>query len=257
MRTDLPPCYRCHKQPCKCKDGVALYHGDCLDVMLAIEPESVDLVLTDPPYGISQIGVSHTRRPGKGSRNFDFFNNDTPQEAVSLMLKAAGLCNRLVTEKASAYWWVGHYGFGPLISWYEGQSWKTRFLVWNKAAPCPPPPGSGWPSAAELCVYAWRLGRTWTHDGKNYPQSNVITADSYRHGMPGKVNHPTQKPLTVIRPLIQASSCKGHTILDPFAGSGTTGLACKELGRKAILIEIEEKYCEIAARRLEQGMLFG
>ena len=77
-------------------------------------------------------------------------------------------------------------------------------------------------------------------------------ADSYRHGVPGKVDHPTQKPLLVISPLIIASSKTNDIILDPFMGSGATLRAAKDLGRRAIGIEIEEKYCEIAARRLDQ-----
>jgi site-specific DNA-methyltransferase (adenine-specific) len=77
-------------------------------------------------------------------------------------------------------------------------------------------------------------------------------ADSYRHGNPGKVNHPTQKPFGVIEPLIKGSSPINGIILDPFMGSGTTLVCAKRLSRKAVGIEIEEKYCEIAAKRLER-----
>ena len=69
------------------------------------------------------------------------------------------------------------------------------------------------------------------------------------------VGHPTQKPLKIIRRIIENSSLENYSILDPFIGSGTTLVAAKELGRKAIGIEIEEKYCEIAAKRLSQEVL--
>jgi site-specific DNA-methyltransferase (adenine-specific) len=86
------------------------------------------------------------------------------------------------------------------------------------------------------------------------PRSNVIVADSFRHGQPGKVAHPTQKPLSVISPLIAASTSEGDTILDPFTGSGTTGVACVQTGRKFIGCEIDEKYVEIARKRIEAAV---
>ena len=87
-------------------------------------------------------------------------------------------------------------------------------------------------------------------------KSNVLSQDAYRFGKPGKVDHPTQKPLGCISPLIYASSFKGDLILDPCVGSGTTLRAAKDLSRRAIGIEIEERYCEIAANRLAQEVLF-
>jgi site-specific DNA-methyltransferase (adenine-specific) len=83
----------------------------------------------------------------------------------------------------------------------------------------------------------------------------VFIADSYRHGVPGKNGHPTQKPFAVINPLILASCPTRGIVLDPFMGSGTTLESARKLARKAIGIEIEEKYCEIAAKRLSQEVI--
>jgi site-specific DNA-methyltransferase (adenine-specific) len=233
--------------------GITIYHGDCREVLPQLEV--VDLIVTDPQYGISQPGVVSCGDPAKGTRSFGFFANDTPEEANSLALEAWRLCLPLCSDAASAYWWVGHQTFGKLVNAYELEGWKTRFLVWSKLCPAPQPPGTGWPSAAELCVYASRPGRTWNHDGTNCPRSNVFIADSYRHGIPGKNGHPTQKPFAVINPLILASCPTRGIVLDPFMGSGTTLESAKKLARKAIGIEIEEKYCEIAAKRLSQEVL--
>jgi site-specific DNA-methyltransferase (adenine-specific) len=231
-----------------------LFLGDCRDVLPQLAPGSVDLVLTDPPYGVSLPGVGHWG-PSNGTRNFDFFPNDDLATSVALACEAAELCFPLLTPDASAYWWAGHRQFAVLSGLYEQRDWNTRFLVWSKECRCPPPPGAGWPSAAELCLYAWRHGRKWTHDGKNFPRSNVIVADSYRYGQPGKVAHPTQKPLEVVMPLIRASTLEGDTVLDCFSGSGTTLVAAKEMARRCVGVEIEESYCEITAKRLEQGVL--
>lgn len=227
--------------------------GDCLDVLKELDTSDVALLLTDPQYGISQAGIAHKRKPGKGTRLFDFFDNDVPYEANRLALTARKLAIPKMKPTASAYWWLGHYTFGPMIDAYHNDGWKTRFLVWSKACPAPPPPGSGWPSGAELCVYAFRPGRTWTHNGTNTPRSNVIVCDSYRHGgIPGKVGHPTQKPFGVIIPLIKASSHAGDLILDPFAGSFTVAVACARTGRRSISIEIEPRYFQIGIDRMKR-----
>jgi len=244
-------------KPYYADDSTCIVCGDCREVLPKLGP--VDLVLTDPPYAVSIAGCKESRPPGRGTRSFDFFKGDSDWNAT-IALWRAGLAASItaMADHASLYAWVGHREFGPTVADLEAAGFETRPLAWAKACPCPPPPGSGWPSGLELCVYSYRRGsRRWTHDGKNYPRSNVFTADSFRHGQPGKVDHPTQKPRAVIDPLILASSLPGDVVFDPFAGSGTTLVAAKALGRRAIGIEIEERYCEIAARRLAQEILPG
>ncbi len=235
--------------------GWTMYHGDCLEVMPTLG--KVDAVVTDPPYAISLAGVSHVGQPGRGARRLDFFEGDSDWSAtIRMALDMATIAMGLLSDVGSFYAWCGHRQFGPLVSLFEGAGWKTRFLVWAKTAPPPPPPGSGWPSGAELCVYAFRPGRTWNHSGSNPPPNNVFTHDSFRFGQPGKVDHPTQKPLAVIEPIVAASTMPGETILDPFAGSGTTGVACLRLGRQFIGIEKDPTYFKLACDRLraeEQG----
>jgi len=228
--------------------GIQIYHGDCREILPTLG--KFDLLLTDPPYGVSVEGAVHHNLPGKGSRNLDFFVGDNDWTAMTSLVSARiSLAEEHLNETGSAYIWCGHRQFGNLLSIFDGQGYSTRFLVWAKKVPPPAAPNSGWSSGAELCVYAYKPGRIWNGKWQN---NNVLTYDSYRHGQPGKVDHPTQKPLNLITKLVKFSSVEGSTLLDPFMGSGTTLVAAKNLGRKAIGIEIEEKYCEIAARRLSQ-----
>jgi site-specific DNA-methyltransferase (adenine-specific) len=233
-------------------DGTCtIYHADCLEVLDVGLLGAVDLVLTDPPYSLS-VGQDHANLPGRGTRRLNFFDGDRDWESmteyvVARVLAAAALCS-------ATYVWCGHRQFGPLVERFEAEGWATRFLVWRKACPVPAPPGVGWDSAAELCVYAFREGRKWVPPtGTKCP--NVIDADSYRHGQPGKVAHPTQKPLVTATIPLRFSTQPGDTVLDPFMGSGTTLRAAKDLDRRAIGIEVEERYCEIAAKRLGQEVL--
>lgn len=242
------------------RNGVTLYHADCREVLPGLADKSAGLVLTDPPYAVSKAGVTHVRQSGMGSRRLDFFAGDADWNAtIRLWLEVLYHTTCIIADDASVYAWVGHREFGPTVSLLEREGMETRFLVWAKACPAPPPPGSGWPSGAELCVFGYRQGkRCWTHTGSNPPpRSNVFEADSFRFGQPGKEDHPTQKPLSVLAPLIEASSIAGDLVLDPFAGSGSTLVAAYRLQRRAIGIEIEERYCEVAAKRLEREMAQG
>lgn len=232
--------------------GRVLYHGDCREVLPALS--GVEAIITDPPYGLSLIGERHEGRAGCGVRNLDFFKDDTIAHGlahVEILMAAT----KTLTKSGVLYAWLGQHQFAKATLAFHEAGWQSRFLVWNRTAPVPPPPWSGWPSGATLCLYAYRIGKKWAAAPHAMPRSNVLTCDSFRHGQPGKCAHPTQmNPVLVSEPM-RCSTVAGDTILDPFMGSGTTLVAAKQLGRKAIGIEIEERYCEVAARRLEQELL--
>ena len=100
-----------------------------------------------------------------------------------------------------------------------------------------------------MAVYGYRPGAYF--NDPDPCRTNVFVADSYRYGQPGKVDHPTQKPLGLIKRLVGAMVPQHGTALDPFMGSGTTGVACAQLDRKFIGIEIEPKYFDIACERIQ------
>ena len=230
-------------------EGVTVYLGDCLDVLPTLG--AFDAVVTDPPYSVSLPGTSgsFTRLNRKGTRSLSFFDGDTDWPAMTAkVVERIRACT--ATGALSIYCWCGHRQFGPLTEMLEAGGYSTRFLVWSKECPAPAPPRSGWQSAAELCIYAYRPGRHFL-DGQF---SNVIVADSYRFGKPGKVDHPTQKPMETISPLIRISTAPGANVLDVFMGSGTTGVAAVKLGRRFTGIEIDPGYFDIACRRIEAAL---
>ena len=198
------------------KAGITIYHGDCRDVLPTLAP--VDLVLTDPPYGIASVWVGGSRH-GWGKADAD--------KAVRNEWDAAPPTNEeiasVVAQGRDAVVWGGNYFALP-----PSRGW----LVWNK------PERNFTLAEAELA---------WT------TRDNVIRVFDANRSDVGR-EHPTQKPIALMR------WCLGFfpdatTILDPFMGSGTTLRAAKDLGRKAIGIEIEERYCEIAVKRLAQEVL--
>jgi len=204
-------------------DHCTIYHGDCRDILPTLP--KVDLVLTDPPYGI----FKRTGDSGFMFGNKTIYASD--KSAPTWDVKPSKEILAAVISKSQKFViWGGNYMADSLGS-CKGP------LVWNKLT------GKNsyadgeiaWSNVAGTC-------RIFTH------QWCGPFKDSERGE---RAQHPTQKPLELMRWCINLAG-NPQSILDPFMGSGTTLRAAKDLGRKAIGIEIEEKYCEIAVKRLAQ-----
>lgn len=202
-------------------DGqITIFCADCRDVLPELETGSVDLLLTDPPYGIASAwkgGFSALHGWARAGEQKDVRNS---WDAEPPDPRTLTLCRRVARE---AIIWGGNYFDLP-----RSRGW----LVWNK-------PERGFTlSEAELA---------WT------TRDNVIRVFDAPRSDVGR-QHPTQKPLALMRWCIGFFP-DANLILDPFMGSGTTLRAAKDLGIRCIGIEIEERYCEIAVRRLQQSVL--
>ena len=205
-------------------DSVTIYHGDCREIV----PElgKFDLLLTDPPYGIGTKGVTGSAGKGKGAtrtRDYGTINWDTNTVDWDLLRGLFEL------GKYACCFGGNYYPVPPSPSW----------LVWDKKN------SSNDFADGELA---------WTNYGGTLRIKQHLWNGMCREGLE-KRYHPTQKPLAVVMWALSLCPGEPQTILDPFAGSGTTGRAAKDLGRKAVLIEIEERYCEIAANRMRQEVL--
>jgi site-specific DNA-methyltransferase (adenine-specific) len=226
--SDLPHCYRCGHQPCQCRDGVTIYHGDARVLLPAIDFTGISLTLTDPPW------------PGtNGDHNGSMWGEIVP---LKLWQAVAPYCR----SERLLLW---------LPSYSDPREWCApvekpflRILCIRRAIP-----GYHGRVLQDLeVVYA--LG-TWPPARKGRMVIPGGLAITYKKR--DRINaHPAPRSLAAQKFLVHFWSDEGDIVLDPFAGSGTTGRACKDLGRRCIQIEIEERYCEIAARRLDQGVLF-
>lgn len=222
-------------------DYATIYHGDCRDVLDSFPPcFHVDCVITDPPYGVGLTGKSAKQRGGKTTKRADSYTlfSDTPEYVETTVIPVVSRfidhgCRVAITPGSRCLWLyppaadVGCFfsaaGTG-MSSW--GFSCSTAILYYGK---CP--------------FMARGLGGRPNSFGQTYPNDS------------NEYDHPCVKPIRQWRWLVGRVSIDGDTILDPFMGSGTTLRVSKDLQRKAIGIEIEEKYCEIAAKRLRQEVL--
>jgi DNA modification methylase len=204
-------------EPYYSRNGITIYHGDCREVLPTLG--AVDLVLTDPPYGIG----ANKMTLGNGHRVVFRGNSDWDSAPAKL--------DHILELGIDAVIWGGNYfSLPPSRCWF----------VWDK--------GTGANDYAD-CELAWtnregvvkRYFQSWV--GANAKER--IDSDRF---------HPTQKPVALMRWCIGFFP-KARVIVDPYMGSGSTLRAAKDLGLSAIGIELDERYCEIAARRLSQEVL--
>lgn len=205
---------------------VTLYHGDCLEITEWLE---ADVLVTDPPYGMAYVSnMNRNKRNAKLGRPVAA---DESVDARDRALNAWGTRPALV--------------FGR---WNCPRPASTRArLIWAKG----PSAGMGdvsmpWgPAEEEIYV----LGAGFA--GKREP--NVLSVQMLMSADRNRPDHPTPKPVPLMERLIE--KCPPGVIADPFAGSGSTLIAARNLGRRAIGVELEERYCEIIASRLDQMCL--
>lgn len=216
-------------------DGqITIYHGDCLDVLPQLE--AADHVITDPPYSeTTHIGA---RTGGLGQEVLITFDSITADQLRDVF--SAVDVRRWVV--ATVDW----RHVLPLEQCPPSGMRFVRFGVWIKPNGAPQftgdRPSTGW----EAVVMLHRDEPMRWNGGGKHAVWNVPKVQG---------QHPTTKPDRLVRSFITDFTDPGDLILDPFMGSGTTLRAAKDLGRRAIGIEREEKYCEIAVKRLSQGVL--
>ena len=223
----------CRLSPYYADDTVTLYHGDCREIT---EWLTADVLVTDPPYG---IGWKRGAKAGRGDFGHVGIANDADTS---------------VRDQALAMW-----GAGPALvfgSFYAPAPPFRQVLVYRSPPDCGVIGSTvGWRRDISpiYVVGEWpqRAVRWLSFYATNAPSAVSYVAARYRNDR--GTGHPHTKPLDVMEQLIDA--CPPGVIADPFAGSGSTLVAARNLGRQAIGVELDERYCETTARRLAQDVL--
>jgi site-specific DNA-methyltransferase (adenine-specific) len=204
-------------------EPVRIVEGDCLDVLRQLPDGCADAVITDPPYGLGGLWAGGGGSSTKSSWNFD------PKEAQSWDMKTAHeeVAAILSLGLPTVIWGGNYYSLPPSRCWF----------LWDKKQP------DTWTTAqAEMA---------WTNIDR--PVRVFRKAQCEVHDEMRPKEHPTQKPVSLMRWCIRMMRLpENAVILDPFAGSGTTGVAAAHEGRRAILIEKEPAYAAIARKRVAQ-----
>lgn len=222
-------------------DLVTLYHGDALEILPDIPAGSVTAVVTDPPYLIGAVSAGNMASKSGGwgdmMNSALWFAHWYRQSA------------RLLKHRGSL-WTFGNWRSLPVImrAAVDAEMPVTSVAVWDKQ----------WigPGGTQGLRPSWELIALLARPGFAVPDRGV--ADVWRHQWSSHkpTGHPAEKPEPLVRRILTVADVKpGELVVDPFVGSGTTAVAARMIGARCIGIEAEERHCEIAARRLAQGVL--
>jgi len=211
-----------------------LYWGDCLDFFEQLQEGSIDLVLTDPPYihkhidggGLARKASFYRERRLENLSNFNFEKYIPPLASLTKFIIAFHSRDLI----------------GDYVALARKLRWKYDLHVWYKTNAIPFT-NHIWKSDIEYISLLWLKKPGWTQLSQDYYSKIYVS--------PLEINrlHPTQKPLNLITKYLKVLN--PQYVFDPFLGSGTTAVACERLGRRWIGTEVEERYCQIAAKRIE------
>lgn len=197
-----------------------LYLGDCLEILPTLS--GIDAVITDPPYGMNKS-----------------FANDAPEMADPLVSDVVRWCRERVEGNVLMFWSAQRW------SEIERIFSPKRVMIWNKTFARHAPHNVGY----RYEPLVWVSGKQAMKKRGDIFEAFPIAFKAQKEN----AAHPTQKPEALLAEIVRDFSSEDHVVLDPFFGSGTTGVACAKLGRRFVGIEIHEPYFDIACRRIEEA----
>lgn len=232
------------------------YRGDALAILKTLaesSPQSVDAIISDQPYGTGANSVSgrlaspHSKYRSSGAKAMPSIAGDAmlPDAWAEMMTQVASHCLRLATPGANLLFFCDWRGYPMLLRILGATGWGIRgLLVWDKGRGARPSK-NGFRAQSELIIWA-RNGGVQERD------QDVYLDGVFRHASPPRIHHMTEKPVALMRELVEICP-PGGLVLDPFQGSGTTGVAALLSGRRYIGIEMVDEYHRIACERLAEA----
>ena len=233
-----------------------LQHGDCIELLKRIDDETADLVLTDPPYNIGEF--MQARAAGIHRMRDNFFvtagwDNDSVDGWRTLMDAFFKESARVLKKGGSLVVFMAVIKVGEIIEIAQrnGFYYKTTG-TWHKTNPMPRNMNLHYINSTESWVYFVRGKKTgvFNNEGKalhDFIETSVTPKSERAFG-----KHPTQKPVALMEHFVKTLTNPGDLVIDPFMGSGTTGVACNALERNFVGFEINEEYYEISKKRMQR-----
>lgn len=246
------------------ENGFQLFKGDCNKVLKNIDDKSIDVIFADPPYFLSSGGISCHSGKQVSVNKGQWDGVLSPEDKLKFNRKWLKECRRVLKDNGTI--WISGtfhniYSIGVALE-LEGYSIINN-ITWQKPNPSPNLACRCFTNSTETILWARKIDEKGKK-GKHYFNYQLMKEinggkqmkDVWLLNLPKKIEkthgkHPTQKPLSVLERILLASTKEGDLVLDPFNGSGTTGIACMNLNRKYIGIDESEEYLDLTIARYQ------
>ena len=235
-----------------------ILHGDCMQRLREVEDNSIDAIFADPPYFLSNGGISVQSGKQVCVDKGEWDKGGTPEHIYEFNRQWLSLCRSKLKDDGTIWISGTHHNIHVVMRCLQELGYKVlNTITWQKTDPPPNLSCKYFNFSTELIIWARKhekKSHKFNYETMKQLNGGTQMTDVWRIPAVGRWEksqgkHPTQKPLRLLYRIILASTNEGDTILDPFSGSGTTGIAANLLGRKYIGIEQDAHFCELALRR--------
>lgn len=228
--------------------NISIHNIDCYEFMKTMPDNSVDLIFTDPPYNIAKYSTGNIYLPGREELNNDIAKWDEiefcPQELVYDF-------KRILKPHGNIFAFTSYNLIGKWHEAFDKEFDTFQFFIWHKTNPTPKIFKNGFLNSCEMLVCMWNKGHNWNFSNQKEMHNFFESPICMRPERLQNPKHPAQKPIKLLKHIIQIASNEGDIVFDPFMGTGSTGVAALQLGRKFGVCEIDPVYFEAAKQRIK------
>lgn len=223
-------------------------NADSRDIIKRIPDNAIDFILTDPPYNLAKHSTGNINLPGRSAINNDLAEWDlvdfNPEEWVKEFI-------RILKPTGNLFIFTSYNQLGRWYNCLDHRFDSSNFMIWHKTNPAPKIYKAGFLNSCEMIFTCWNKHHTWnfsTQDEMHNFIESPICSGPERLKNP---KHPTQKPISILKRMIEMASNEDDIIFDPFMGVGSTGVAAMQLNRRFIGVELAPQYCQAGKLRIE------
>lgn len=226
--------------------------ADSRDVIKRIPDNSIDFILTDPPYNLGQHSTGNIPLPGRSAMNNDVAQWDmvdfNPEEWADEFI-------RILKPTGNLFIFTSYNQIGRWYNCLDHRFDTSNFMIWHKTNPAPKIFKAGFLNSCEMIFTCWNKKHTWNFISQAEMHNFIESSICMKPERLDNPKHPTQKPVSILKKMIEIASNPDDIIFDPFMGVGSVGVAALNLNRRFIGVEIEDNYFRAAQKRIETVMM--
>lgn len=221
------------------------------EVIRRIPDNSIDFILTDPPYNLGQHSTGNIPLPGRSAMNNDVAEWDmidfNPEEWADEFI-------RILKPTGNLFIFTSYNQLGRWYNCLDHRFDTSNFMIWHKTNPAPKIFKAGFLNSCEMIFTCWNKKHTWNFISQAEMHNFIESPICMRPERLSNPKHPTQKPVSILEKMIKIASNKDDIVFDPFMGVGSTGVAALELDRRFIGVELDESYFNAAKKRIDDTL---